>query len=148
MIRRPRPGASRLARSAGLALPLMFGLAANAVAEHGPAADVPAIRPVVSVIVTSHGQQAATYYGQVAARVVTDLGFAQPGELQERPARRGDTVGAGELLAALDPSDLDARLRAAEAQYEVALAQAAQAGDAEVRIRELAARGHGQRSAA
>lgn len=134
----------RMAASTALALMLASGLhtaARAASTAEKPAGEQVAIRPVVSIIVTSLGAQAATYYGQVTARIIADLGFAQAGELLERPVRRGDIVAAGDLLAALDPTDLNARLRAAEAQYDMAKAQVALASDAEARTRELAARG-------
>lgn len=144
MVCRAGPAISRFARTTGLALMLVSGMPVVARAEGGaekPADAESAIRPVVSVVVASQIEQPATYYGQVSARVVADLGFAQAGELQERPVSRGDIVKAGDLLATLDLTDLNTRLRAAEAQFAVASAQVAQASDAEARTRELAARG-------
>lgn len=123
-----------------VAVGLLIALPA-AQAETAASADGPP-RPVVSVIVAAAEDVGAqVYYGQVAARVVTNLGFAQGGELAERPVRRGDIVAAGALLASLDPADLEARLSAAEAGYAAAEAQLQQAADAEARLEALVGRG-------
>lgn len=99
-------------------------------------------RPVVSVTVQALPPSAgAIYYGQVAARVVTELGFSQGGELAERPVSEGDLVAEGAVLATLDPTDLEARLRAAAAAADAAAAQLRQARDAEDRLRALVDRG-------
>jgi len=109
-------------------------------AATAPAGQTP--RPVVSVIVrATPPTDEAIFYGQVAARVVTNLGFAQGGELAERPVDQGDVVQAGALLAMLDPTDLDARQRAAEASLEAAGAQLRQTIDSEERLRALVDRG-------
>ncbi len=50
---------------------------------------------------------------------------------------------AGQLIAQLDPGELDADLRAAEAGVQVARAQFRSASDAEARARDLVARGVG-----
>ncbi len=99
-------------------------------------------RPVVSLVIRAGSQGApTTFYGQVVARVVTALGFAQGGELAERPVSEGDIVAAGDIVARLDPTDLDARLRAAEAGYAAAEAQLRQAVDSEARLTALVGRG-------
>lgn len=126
---------------AGVALAGLF-LAGPVGAETAPTPATDAPRPVVSLIVraVSPGAQ-STFYGQVTARVVTDLGFAQGGELAERPVGEGDVVTAGATLATLDPTDLEARLRAAEAGFAAAQAQLRQATDAEARLTALVERG-------
>lgn len=119
---------------------LLTGMAGAETAATAPAGQAP--RPVVSVVVhATPPAGGAAFYGQVAARVVTDLGFAQGGELAERPVDQGDVVQAGALLAMLDPTDLDARQRAAEASLDAAGAQLRQAADAEERLRALVDRG-------
>lgn len=108
------------------------------------AANAPtAPRPVVSEIVDVQDELAISHVGTVSARVEVDLGFPMIGTIAERPVSRGDIVTAGEVLARLDPEDLDAGVRSAEAGVAVALAQANSAGDARDRARELAARGVG-----
>lgn len=125
---------------AAAAAALLTGMAGAETAAITPTGQAP--RPVVSVVVhATPPAGGAAFYGQIAARVVTDLGFAQGGELAERPVDQGDVVQAGALLAMLDPTDLDARQRAAEASLEAAGAQLRQAADAEARLRALVDRG-------
>ncbi len=112
------------------------------------AADVPALgtlapRPVVSVIVNPESGLPVTYVGTVAARIEADLGFPLSGTVAERPVSAGDTVVKGEVLARLDPEDLDAAARAAEAGVTVAEAQLRSATDARDRAEVLARRGVG-----
>ncbi|OYX42329.1 MAG: hypothetical protein B7Z02_12360 [Rhodobacterales bacterium 32-67-9] len=122
---------------------LILALAGPAVAADAPAPEGAAPRPVVSLIVNPQSGLPVTYVGTVAARIETDLGFPQAGTIVERPVSAGDTVVTGEVLARLDPEDLDADLRAAEAGVAVAEAQLRSATDARDRARELAARGVG-----
>lgn len=122
---------------------LVFALAGPAMAADAPAPEGTAPRPVVSVIVNPQTGLPVTYVGTVAARIETDLGFPLVGTIAERPVSAGDTVVAGEVLARLDPEDLDADLRAAEAGVAVAEAQLRSATDARDRARELATRGVG-----
>lgn len=98
-------------------------------------------RPVVSEIVNMLAPGQSSYVGTVAARTETDLGFPLIGTIAERTAETGDRVTKGEVLARLDPEDLDADLRAAEAGVDVATAQLRSATDAEARARALLARG-------
>lgn len=125
-----------------LAGAIAFGSATADTAAQGAGESQTAPRPVVSITIRAGMQGAQTiYYGQVAARVVTALGFAQGGELAERPVSEGDVVVAGAVVARLDPTDLDARLRAAEAGAAAAEAQLRQAADAEARLTALVGRG-------
>jgi RND family efflux transporter MFP subunit len=83
------------------------------------------------------------YVGTVASRIEIDLGFPLIGTLAERPVETGDLVAKGQVLARLNPVDLDAEIRAAEAGVAVATAQLRSARDAETRAIELKARGVG-----
>ncbi|MBK5933051.1 RND family efflux transporter MFP subunit [Rhodovulum imhoffii] len=105
-------------------------------------ADTPA-RPVVSAIIEISPDTRRGYVGTVEARTKTDLGFPLIGTLAARPAEIGQRVQKGDILARLDPQDLDADQRAAQAGVSVAEAQLRSARDAETRARELAARGVG-----
>lgn len=58
--------------------------------------------------------------GIVQARHVVPIAFQLEGRLLKRHADAGQTVTAGQLLFSLDTRDLDASLRAAEAQLAVA----------------------------
>lgn len=100
-------------------------------------------RPVVSTIVNPESGLPVTYVGAVAARVEADLGFPLAGTLAERGVNAGETVTSGAILALLDPEDLDANVRAAEAGVTVAKAQLRSASDARGRAEELARRGVG-----
>jgi HlyD family secretion protein len=51
-----------------------------------------------------------------------DLGFNAPGRIAEIQVREGDVVARGQVLARLDASELEARLRAARAQVSAARA--------------------------
>src|SRR5690606_36712196 len=79
----------------------------------------------------------------ITAKIEADLGFPLAGTVAERPVSAGDTVAKGEVLARLDPEDLDAALRAAEAGVTVAEAQLRSATDARGRAEVLARRGVG-----
>ncbi len=124
-------------------LALLLVLSGPAVAANDDAPKASAPRPVVSVIVNPQTGLPVTYVGSVAARIETDLGFPLVGTIAERPVSAGDTVKKDEVLARLDPEDLDASLRAAEAGVAVAEAQLRSATDARDRAQELASRGAG-----
>jgi RND family efflux transporter MFP subunit len=98
-------------------------------------------RPVVSEIITSTPEVSNAYVGTIAARVEIDLGFPVIGTIAERPAEVGDIVQRDDLLARLDPQDMNSNLRAAEAGVAVATAQLRSAQSAETRAQELVARG-------
>ncbi|MGC9419335.1 MAG: efflux RND transporter periplasmic adaptor subunit [Rhodovulum sp.] len=97
-------------------------------------------RPVVSEIVDLQRGDATGYVGTVTARIEADLGFPLLGTVAARPVDRGDLVAAGDVLAQLDPEDLEADLRAAEAGVIVARAQLRSARDARDRAQALVAR--------
>lgn len=101
----------------------------------------PPPRPVVSEIVSPQAGLAPAYAGTVAARSETDLGFPLAGTLAARPVQEGDVVAKGAVLAELDPQQLDAELRAAQAGVTVAAAQLNSAQDAARRADQLVARG-------
>ncbi|TCO69452.1 efflux RND transporter periplasmic adaptor subunit [Rhodovulum euryhalinum] len=107
----------------------------------GPAwADTGAPRPVVSEIVELQRADAAAYVGTVTARIEADLGFPLLGTVAARPVDRGDLVAVGDTLAQLDPEELEADRRAAEAGIIMADAQLRSARDARDRAEALVAR--------
>ena len=96
--------------------------------------------PLAPLEVTTHEvergdlQPARFGVGTVEARYAYSLGFSRPGRLQRLSVDHGDRVTAGQLLGALDPVDLHARLRSAEQamarirhQIEAAQARVAEA---------------------
>jgi len=76
--------------------------------------------PAPPLVLTTHAtggslQSALTYSGEVRARFETPLSFRIAGRLIARPARLGENVKKGTLLAELDPADASAAASAAEA---------------------------------
>ncbi len=114
---------------------------APALAEDASGTQAPQPRPVASEIVDLSSATRPSYVGVVAARTQTDLAFPVIGTMASRPVDLGDQVAQGDIIARLDPEDLEADLRAAEAGVLVASAQFKSARDAEQRARDLVARG-------
>ncbi len=89
-----------------------------------PVAD---IRPVRSLTVAVTPTQASlTYAGEVRARTESSLAFRVAGKMLARQVGIGDRVKAGQILAKLDPKDLQlgdavalAQVAAAQAQFNV-----------------------------
>ena len=98
-------------------------------------------RPVVSLIVDPQAGISLSYTGTVVAKTETALGFPMSGTVATRPVSTGDLVSKGDVLAALDTTDLDSDLRTADAGVSVAEAQLRSATDARERARTLAERG-------
>lgn len=98
-------------------------------------------RPVISEQISLVPAASTSFIGVVDAHVKIDLGFPVIGTIAERPVDVGDLVARGQVLARLDPQDLDADLRAAEAGVSVATAQLKSAKDARTRAQQLLDRG-------
>jgi RND family efflux transporter MFP subunit len=81
------------------------------------------------------------YAAVVRPRIEADIGFRVGGKVIERLVDVGATVGAGTPLARLDPADLDARVRAADAQLKSASALAVNARNEFERYTKLHKRG-------
>jgi RND family efflux transporter MFP subunit len=64
-----------------------------------------------------------SFPGEVRASDVADLAFRVGGELMEFPANRGIEAKQGDLLARLDPSDYQAAVNHARAEYDLSVAQ-------------------------
>jgi RND family efflux transporter MFP subunit len=71
--------------------------------------------------------------GTLAAARSAELGFETGGRLSHVSVRVGDTVKAGQALAALDTGEISAQLKAAQAQVRAAEAQLVLAADQERR---------------
>lgn len=121
-------------------LPLLPSAQAFA-ADEAAIAETP--RPVVSEIADLRSGLPMNFVGTVSAKVEVNLGFPMIGTVAERLVGQGETVSRGDVLARLDPEDLDSGVRAAEAGVAVADAQADSARDVRDRAKELAARGVG-----
>lgn len=90
------------------------------------------VRPVLSTIVSAQNQaQLGRFAGDIEARYQSSLGFRVSGRIARREVDVGAQVAAGDLLAVLDPTDQQNRLRSSqgdlarvEAQYVNAQANA------------------------
>lgn len=84
--------------------------------------DAPVIRPVrYEQVFLTGGTRARTFTGTARAGAETALSFKVAGSLQQIAVKVGDRVQAGQLIAAMDPSDY--RLRVDQAQASLAQAQ-------------------------
>lgn len=108
-----------------------------------PTADAPPAprRPVVSEILSPRAGLQHSYVGTIAPSTETNLGFPLAGTLAVRPVEEGDIVEKGATLARLDPQQLEAQLRSAQAGVTVATAQLNSARDAADRVNALVAKG-------
>lgn len=105
------------------------------VAACGPATPPPEPpRPVLTqVLGAAAADTTAVYAGEVRSRFETPLGFRVSGKIAQRLVNTGAQVKAGEVLARLDPADLELNAASARAQLDLA--------EADVRrYRELKAR--------
>lgn len=84
-----------------------------------PAADV--VRPVLMQTVGESAVDSGLRFpGRVRAVRRAELAFNVAGELVELPVNEGQTVQAGDLIAAVDPEPFEIRLAAARAEFEKA----------------------------
>ena len=82
----------------------------------------------VEVAVESHDIPVKVYgLGTIEAKVSSKLGFPLAGTLADLKADAGDTVAKGTVLGRLDDAEQKAKLAAARAQYDKAMAQSASA---------------------
>jgi RND family efflux transporter MFP subunit len=82
------------------------------------------------------------FVGVVRARHETDLGFRVAGKITDRIVNAGDRVRAGDLIARLDPEDLQLQVASAQAEISAATSNFAQASSDEERFTSLKARGY------
>jgi multidrug efflux system membrane fusion protein len=100
----------------------------------------PAEAPRPVLVAHPSGAEAAltSYAGEIRAREEATLAFRVGGNLVERRVDVGDRVRRGDLLAVLDPGDLQAQARAAQAQLLAADAQLQRARADQARYARLA----------
>jgi RND family efflux transporter MFP subunit len=84
---------------------------------------------------------AAEGSGTIASRTTTSVGFLVSGRLDTRDVDVGDTVTAGQTLAAIDPTDLQNQLDTAKSQVDAANAAVAQTTAEEAAKRQLLEKG-------
>lgn len=87
-----------------------------------------------------------TLTGDVQARVQTELSFRVGGKIISRSVDIGDHVKANQVLARLDPKDLQANVDSAKAEVFAAQARVTQAGAAFVRQQKLLPKGYTSQS--
>ncbi|MCP3705675.1 efflux RND transporter periplasmic adaptor subunit [Paraburkholderia sp. CNPSo 3274] len=88
---------------------------------HQTDAVVPEAKPVVALAVHPDGHaESNSLPAQVQARYSTPLSFRVGGKVIERRVHIGDTVKAGQVVALLDPTDLQNNLVNARAQLDAA----------------------------
>ncbi|GAD49720.1 putative efflux system protein [Caenibius tardaugens NBRC 16725] len=99
-------------------------------------------RTVETVVVApASGAVSSVYSGQVVSRYSGNYGFRIGGMITERAVELGQQVRAGQMLARLDPQDVQVTVRSAAAQTSAAAAQSeAQVTDL-ARARRLLAEG-------
>jgi RND family efflux transporter MFP subunit len=103
-----------------------------------PAVEGPAPRFVRVIAVEAAPQNAAgSFSGRIEAEDQAALGFRIAGRLATRTVAVGDTVTAGQLMAALDPQDEENALRSARAELVAAEGRLVQAQNAYERRRAL-----------
>jgi RND family efflux transporter MFP subunit len=81
------------------------------------------------------------FVGVVRARRETDLGFRVAGKIISRNVSVGDVVHAGDVVARVDPVDLELQVRSAEAELAAATSNLADASADEARYGNLKTRG-------
>jgi RND family efflux transporter MFP subunit len=101
------------------------------------------VRPVqVQRVVFAPADENREFAGVVRARYETDLGFRVAGKMVARLVNVGDRVRAGDVVARLDPRDLQLQVESADAELTAATSSLAQAAADELRYQNLRARGY------
>lgn len=104
----------------------------------GEATPDEAARPVLVTHPTASTHTATAFAGEVRAREESPLSFRVGGKLVERKVDIGDHVRQGQVIAVLDPGDLQAQARAAQAQLIAAEAELGRARADQIRFDKLA----------
>lgn len=102
-----------------------------------PAVEKERPRVFVQEVQPTDFSASVTLTGDVQARVQTDLSFRVAGKIIQRTVDVGDRVTAKQVLARLDPKDLQASLDSAQAQVTAEQARVKQAAAAFVRQQKL-----------
>lgn len=94
-------------------------------------------RPVLVTHAAAGGVATTAFAGEIRAREEAALAFRIGGNLIERRVDVGDRVRRGDLLAVLDPGDVQAQARAAQARLTAAQAQLQRARAEQARLATL-----------
>jgi RND family efflux transporter MFP subunit len=130
----PMPLFTRLA-----AIPLALSLLAGCSAPPAPQPPIPAVKTAVAQTTVSAFSRDLS--GVVEAQESTFLSFPVGGTVSEVAVDVGDEVRPGQVLAALDPTPLDNRVRTALARVRSAQAEVLKAKDQHQRLSTLFSQG-------
>jgi membrane fusion protein, multidrug efflux system len=103
-------------------------------------------RVFVQTVKSTDFAAAVTLTGDIQARVQTDLSFRVGGKIIQRMVDVGDRVTAKQVLAKLDPKDLQTNVDSAQAQVVAEQARVKQTAAAFVRQEKLLPKGYTSRS--
>ncbi|MBA1296397.1 efflux RND transporter periplasmic adaptor subunit [Pseudomonas lurida] len=103
-------------------------------------------RVFVQTVQSADFAAAVTLTGDIQARVQTDLSFRVGGKIIQRLVDVGDRVSARQVLARLDPKDLQTNVDSAQAQVVAEQARVKQTAAAFVRQEKLLPKGYTSRS--
>ncbi|AGE28474.1 MULTISPECIES: efflux RND transporter periplasmic adaptor subunit [Pseudomonas] len=103
-------------------------------------------RVFVQTVAPADFAAAVTLTGDIQARVQTDLSFRVGGKIIQRMVDVGDRVTAKQVLARLDPKDLQTNVDSAQAQVVAEQARVKQTAAAFVRQEKLLPKGYTSRS--
>ena len=103
-------------------------------------------RVFVQTVQAADFAAAVTLTGDIQARVQTDLSFRVGGKIIQRMVDVGDRVTAKQVLARLDPKDLQTNVDSAQAQVVAEQARVKQTAAAFVRQEKLLPKGYTSRS--
>ncbi len=110
--------------------------------DRATSATAPPPRPVqVQRVTFAPADETREFAGVVRARYETDLGFRVAGKMVARLINVGDRVQVGDIVARLDPRDLQLQVESAEAELAAATSSLAQAAADELRYQNLRVRG-------
>jgi RND family efflux transporter MFP subunit len=122
---------------------LLAALALSLAGCNDKLAEKPApARPVL--VATAHYEASTperSFVGTVRPRIEADMGFRVAGKVAKRLVEVGQTVDIGQPLATLDEIDLKLQAEQAQAEFTAATGVLAQAAAAEIRARDLRAKG-------
>lgn len=108
--------------------------------SRAPEAPAERPRPVVSMVLSDSMTEDISIPGEIRARIEVDLAFQTLGRMTARNVDVGDVVRRGQVLAMLDPEDLQDQVRAAEAALAAAEVELRTARATAERTRALASR--------
>ena len=137
------PRIARLRAIGAILMVVALAPALTACDDAATSATATPARPVqVQRVVFAPADENREFAGVVRARYETDLGFRVAGKIVARLINVGDRVRAGDVVARLDPRDLQLQVESADAELTAATSNLAQAAADELRYQNLRTRGY------